>query len=535
MPALAWAGPTAAEPGCGTWVESSDALASGPAVRTAEATQILALCKQICAEAARRKPWGILDKALRLARLTPFAPPVAATALQSAATTAGAWPEHALAAAVLRGAAVAVQAQWVAVPAAAERPRRPAQVAHWSWLGPLGAEHGTAFARTAEPEADAMRQPTAAGTSQVRGRDGDVRWQRLPPTAATADAPIALHEWVDRPDDALAYAHAWVRPAAAVRRAWLHTASAGPLRVWLAGRLVADLPEAPAPDGLHADVPAPPPGDPTAIALAAGWTRLLVKAGPAGARIAFSLAVTDDRGALLPLESTATAPAEAAATVAPEPGAAAPGMPAYRDGRGELLDEAVPALLQMAWHGWRLPADLHGELMDLPIESVPADPVLALAHAHLPGEAGDRLARLAAWRAELPQSLELALVHGLALDADGQATAALRAWPPFRKGPAGRPAALGNSVALCLGQIRLLRAAGADMLASDVFERCTRDAPHRLLAEESLRKADAPADRAPAWFSAEALQRALRDGAWPRAELQVAAAVAAHPGRTRLW
>ncbi len=537
--AIAWPWPTPAPASarCGDyWQQTSHVLGSGAALRTAEAADLQSLANQICA-GGKRKPWAVLDKALRMARLSPFAPPQAAELLRATASVTGALPEYAAATAVLRGAEAAVRAQWIAVPADPHPEVATPQLAAWSWLGPFGAEHGTAFARTAPIEAEAMARPTAAGAERARGREAEVHWQRLPATATAAHAPLQLHEWVDRPDDAIVYAQTWVRPAAGGHaRAWLLAASPGPLRVWFAGRLVVDLPEAPAPDGLPGDMPAPPPADATAVALPAGWTRLLVKAGPTGARIAIGLSLVDDRGIPLPVQTTATAPDVVAAPIAvgAMPGIA-PGLPPVRDASGNLAGEAIAALLQLAWHGWRLPADLHDELLNLPLDEVPADPVLALAHANLPGEAGDRLSRLADWRHRLPQSAELALAHALALDADGQGTAALRAWLGFRHAQGQGKAAPFASVDLCLGQLRLLRAAGAEVLAADALDRCLTQAPHRLLWEERLRKANAPVHAWPGWFSAETLHRALRDADWTRAQAQIAATVAVHPGRTRLW
>lgn len=522
-------------PPCAQWSQASDPLASGAALRTVEADQLLLLTRQICADAAKRKPWPLLDKTLRLARLAPHGPPQTPQVLRAAAAATAPWPEHAVATAVLRGAASATQAHWIAVPAEPPVASTAAQLAQWAWLGPFGAEHGTAFARAAPVEAEAMARPAAPGLDRVRGRDAQIQWQRLPTAAAPADAPILLHEWVDRPDDAIVYAQTWVRPTGGATRGWLLASSAGPLRVWVAGRQVVDLAEAPAPDGLPAELPAPPPADATAVALAQGWTRLLVKAGPTGARIAFGLSLVDDRGVALPVETTATAPPVAAGPAPVEPSTAqGPGLPVARNASGDLIGEAIPALLQLAWHGWRLPPDLLDELLNLAIDDVPAEPVLALAHAHLPGEAGDRLDRLGAWRQALPHSPELALAHALALDADGQATAALRAWRGFGRAHAAAQTAAWRSVDLCLGQLRLLRAAGAEVLATDALDRCLRQAPHRLLADEAHRKAAASALLAHKWFSAEVLQRALRDGDWPRAQALVAAVVAEHPGRTRL-
>ena len=527
-------------------------LAGAKAVQTAEAQQIGLLAAQICTLAPTKQAWPVLNRSLQLARLAAFAPPQTADVLRTLAQQTQAWSGHALARQTLLATAVWLHQRSLplagSLPVAGSLPLPAGQLAQWAWLGPFGAEHGTAFARPTAVENHASAEPALAASQPIRGRDALLRWQPLPEAMAAANGRIALHELVDRPDDALMYGQTFVRlrgPDSAL--ATLQLGGAGATRVWLDGRLVLEVAEVPAPDGHVGELPPAPPVDVTPIALGPHWQRLLVKLAPTGAQLAFEIQIVDANGNHLPLETTATlaSPDDHPAALAPSHPAVVVLPPVERDRAGALTGQCIAGLLQMAWQGWRLPASLQDELLNLPLAAVPNQPVLALAHANLPGEGGDRLARLQAWSARLPHDADLALAVARALDADGKSTQALRSWLQFRNDHADKREKWAQSVSLCLQQVRLYRAVGADVLADATLSRCAAAAPQRLIAEEVLRRSGQTANRLTpeaialaahlhSWASTEVLQAAMARGDWSQAVRQAQAILAALPGRTRI-
>lgn len=531
--------------------DDADPLNDGPAVGTQEAEQMLQAAADLCRAMAKPAPWPVWEKTLLLVRLAPYAPPQAAQMLAGIAAQMPA--RHHQAAWALASAAQWLQDQYT--PLAAKPNNHPGS---WRWLGPFGAEHGTAFGRQGAVETEARQNPAGAGSDTAAARDGKAAWQALPSgPIASGGARVNLTEWVDRPDDAIVYAQTWLRlpGAATATAAVLHTQSQGQLRIWLGGRLVTDLAEQPPPDGFDSEIPPPPPAEATAVTLGPQWQRMLIKVAAAGAKIEFAWQFADAAGRPLAVEARAEAPPLTERAAQPATAALANLAQWWQPAMAAAGNPAVKSvLLQMAWHGWRLPPDVFDTLLGWQPEELPQSAAAALAHANLPGEAGDRLQRLEQWRDLLPQDEAVALAAARALGDSGQPALALRQWQQFwerqhkpkepKKGQA--PAKTGpEGVQPCLQQLQILRAAQADVLADQRLDACVAEAKHRKIREAVLQRARQQGHGLPAstvrwaqeatpWASVETLQDALARGDWPTADRHIAALVAAHPARTRL-
>ncbi len=502
------------------------------ALVSSESRQIGALAAPLCA-GKRKGPAQTLHDGLQLVRLAPYAPPEAAALFAEVAAALA--PADHLAAGALQAAAAWVRDQHVPLD---EPP--PAGPARWAWLGPFAAEHGTAFERAGDVESEAQRLPLAVGQAQWRGRDVAVAWQPLPTGMDRPQVRMALHELVDRPDDAIVYAQAWVRVAQPVQ-AQLRLGCEGGLKAWLGGTLVADLGEVPASDGLPGDLPPVPPQPIVSVQLGPQWQRLLIKLAPAGATLDFALALTDGHGVALPVELTPTLPAGGVAVRGAPPLAIAadPARPlgiSWDPDKPPSADVAA-ALLQASWLGWRLPAAVAEVVIGWPEQDLPASPALAIAHANLPGEAGDRMQRLTAWQARLPHDLGLALALAQALGAvgrPGEAFGQCQQWQHQHQ------PATAASVAACLQAVRVQRAIGADRLANQTLAACLRRSGQRLLTSEvqrwnaAHRQPIAVGSADHKYASADAFNAALAHHLPCLAAQHEVALVRRFPGRTRL-
>lgn len=439
---------------------------------------------------------------------------------------------------------------------------RAGEVAELSWLGPFGEEHGTALARLAEVEAEAILRPTATPQASWRGRQGQVQWRVVPKPSKgiNAEPTVMLDELVDRPDDALVYVQSWIRPKRADQagRVTIRLGVDGPARLWLGGKELGargkDTPGVaakPQTYGIDPAVVALPAVDDAAAVLRPGWQRLLVKLAPAGASLPLSIRVLDATGAPVVVESTAL-PVGASAVTGEEPPQDAVVVDTVAGLRWPedtpLTGDLAAALLQMAWHGWPMPAQLEERLLALDIAELPAVPQVALAHAMLPGEAGDRVARLAAWRERLPAEAGLLVAHARALDDAGQTTEAHSQWQRWTERHDRTPEL--ESVDACRARVAIWSHMAADRAANGLLLQCLRQWPAvpRLLRDRAHRLAAADD-----WRAAEELQaRAVRlldtaetRGEWVtalaesgllgKAEQEAERLLLQAPLRTRLW
>lgn len=494
-----------------------------------------------------------LAGSLEIARLMPLVPPaqykLALRDLQAE------WVHHSP---LLHSPAMAM-VQRLAEQVRAPHGGRAGQVVALSWLGPFGDEHGTALARVAEVEAEAIHRPAAVPQQNWRGRQGPVSWRELA-RAPHPEPTVMLDELVDRPDDALVYVQSWIKPLRADQagRVTIRLGVDGPARLWLGGKELGvqgrDSPgiaAKPETYGIDAAVVALPAVDELTAVLRPGWQRLLVKLAPAGASLPLSIRVLDGNGAPLAVESAAL-PVGASAVAGEEPPlvAAEPDRAAglrWPEG-SPLTGDLAAALLQMAWHGWPMPKALEERLLELDVADLPALPQVAVAHALLPGEAGDRVARLAAWRQRMPADVSLLVAHARALDEAGQTTEAHRQWLQFAE-QTGKQAEL-ESVDACRTRVAIWSHMAADRAANGLLLQCLqkwpsvprllRDRAHRLAAADEWRAAadlhaqavrllDVPESRGE-WVTALA-----ESGQLAKAEVEAEKLLQMAPLRTRLW
>ena len=376
----------------------------------------------------------------------------------------------------------------------------PGAVRNLAWLGPFGAEHGSAYARDAEVEREAARLQGGAPQLHWPGRDGEVAWQVVPEGFVPMGERLPLEELVDRPDDAVLYVQAWVRPQRA-GPALLRLGVDGAARVWLGGVPVLDVQAKPALYGIGSDVPALPEVAQAPVTLQSGWQRLLVKLAPDGGGLPVSIVLCGVHGEALEVDSSATFEAQAAASIAlpaaPTPSQDSVAGLTWRERGTPPRPSPLPALIALAWHGWPLPDALTERLLAALPEELPASVDLALGHALLAGELGDRIDRLRQWLTLLPDGALLMVAQAAGLDEMGKTAAAHRLWEDFAEQTGQHPE--DHSVRACIVRVDLWTRLGADLAARDLLGACgTRwpDSPELLrarvraaLAEDRLAEA----------------------------------------------
>jgi tetratricopeptide (TPR) repeat protein len=362
----------------------------------------------------------------------------------------------------------------------------PGAITEWSWLGPFGDEHGTAFGH------ETLVERSAGGpvdlSAGVPGRLGVVHWQRLPTELAPVGLRTPLEVLVDRPDDAVLYLHTWLRsdvPSPAV----LRFGAEGRLRVWLAGVPVASSEGVPELYGVTPACPPLPEAMEAPVQLTGGWQRLLVKLAPVGAGLPFSASLVDPNGAPLAVTWSAVPPPEQPTAVQVQPPLPRPepdnvlGLrwPARAKRTGP---SPIPALVALAWHGWPMAPGLSEQLLGpLPPDVTPS-PQLALGHAMLAGELGDRIDRLRQWAQRMPDSAELLVAQAQALDAMGKTTQAHQLWQAFSE-RTGKPPEQ-ESVRACLTRVELWQRLQAERVANELLRQCAGlwpDAPELVQAQ----------------------------------------------------
>jgi tetratricopeptide (TPR) repeat protein len=349
-------------------------------------------------------------------------------------------------------------------------------VTQWSWLGPFGDEHGSAFARTGICE----REPGVASKPEqgVPGRNGIVHWRVVPEGLVRPGARVPFEELVDRADDAILYVQAWIKPQKP-GPALLHLGVDGPVRAWLGGEPVLQLDPKPELYGIEDACPVLPEVDAAAVTLQPGWQRLLVKLAPSGPRLPLSASLTDLHGEPIALEVRALAPPEPVTPAAQgEPGPC-PTPELLPDGAAGLRwpetgktkgPSPLPGLIALAWHGWPLAPALGERLLAAVPEDLPAEPQTALGHAMLAGELGDRIDRLRQWSALLPDSAELLVAQAQALDQMGKTAQAQRLWQDWIERTGRHPEDEG--IRACIARVDLWTRLGADLAATTLLRTC---------------------------------------------------------------
>lgn len=362
----------------------------------------------------------------------------------------------------------------------------PGAVRHFSWIGPFGAEHGSAYARDAEVEREAATLHGAVPQSRWPGRDGEVAWQVVPEGFVAAGERLPFEELVDRPDDAVLYVQTWIRPPRE-GAALLRLGVDGAARVWLGAARVLDVQAKPELYGIGPDVPALPEVAQTTVQLQAGWQRLLIKLAPDGGGLPLSIVLCGARGEPLEIDSSATfMPADAASVaqpVAPTPSEDSVAGLVWRENGRKARPSPLPALMALAWHGWPMPDALTERLLGALPEELPPTADLALGHALLAGEVGDRIDRLRQWLTVLPDSAALLVAQAAALDEMGKTAAAHRLWEDFAEQTGQHPE--DHSVRACIVRVDLWTRLGADLAAQDLLAACGQrwpDSPELLRA-----------------------------------------------------
>ncbi len=397
----------------------------------------------------------------------------------------------------------------------------PGAALHWAWLGPFGDEHGTALPRNGALET-AIESTPGPLPAAAPGRSGEVRWQRPPAGMVRVGEPTPLEELLDRPDDAEVYVATWLRPisgepAKAQLRLWVQ----GPARVWLGTHALAPVAAKPESTGMPDETAATPAVDELPVALAGGWQRVVVKLGPAGAHVGFGLRVVDPGGLPLAIESTATCPAEVVDPV--------PEAPTKGDSKVFGLswppDKPMPAdvaaaLLQLDWHGWPIPESLHEQLSSMAPEELPSSSEVALAHANLSGEPGDRAELLDRWQQLRPDDEVILAARAAALDEIGHADQGHRLWVSWSIAHQRQPEH--RSTAACRARVTLWRRLSGDLAARRLLDACRRQWPEvPALQADWARQLESSEDEA----AAVAVYRTLAEQT-PRPEAKARLAVA---------
>ncbi len=392
-------------------------------------------------------------------------------------------------------------------------------VTQWSWLGPFGDEHGSAFARQSPVEREAQRIGAGQTPPQPSwpGRSTQVSWQPVADGLVGPTGRLHADEWVEQPDDAILFLQAWIRPRQP-GLAQVRAGVVGAARLYLDGVALVQLPEHAEQFGLSASVPAMADVPLATVALTAGWHRLLVKLAPGAGRLPVRIAWTDAAGAPLALDVRADlpGPAESLAQALTPTDVEAHEPPWQPDGavglhwplEGPLPKPSpLPILVALGWHSWPLHTDVMERLLALDVSELPADGDVAVGHALLAGELGDRIDRLRLWAAVLPDDVQLLMAQATALDAMGKTPLAHRLWRDWTERTGRLPEA--EFVRGCVLRSALWTRLGGDAVATD------------LLAQCATRWPDAP----------ELLEARIRDAV---ARDDLAGAVALHQHRARL-
>lgn len=252
----------------------------------------------------------------------------------------------------------------------------PGEVASWSWLGPMPADAGTAFARESADESSVTR------AARYAGRDGPATWQPVP--AELLPNP-QLGELIQRATDAIVFAEAWLHVTQATDVV-VALVAGGRARLYLDGERVLVAEPAAAGHVVTAALPCP---QLARVRLDPGWHALRVKlADPAG-RFALSVAMQRADGKPLAARWTIGPPEDAKAATSrrgPQQNALDKLVAAAHKGTAS----AVAAIALAAQHGWPLPPDASA-VMHKQRAKVSA---AALAWASSPAAPGDRVSRV---------------------------------------------------------------------------------------------------------------------------------------------
>ncbi len=432
----------------------------------------------------------------------------------------------------------------------------------WRWLGPFGAEHGSSFARQSPVEREAQRLGATQTALQASwpGRVGPVQWQPLGPGLVGPTGRLFVDEWVEQPDDAIVFLDAWLQPTKA-GPAQLSVGAIGAVRVYLDGVPIAQLPERAEQFGISGAAPLLPDVPVATVQLTAQWHRLLVKVAPAVGSTPLRVSWRDATGAPLPLVQRPDPPSPAVAvTPLPEAATAVEAIDSawptdsvlglrWPSAVAPPKPSPLPALLALAWHSWPMHTELTERLLTLDPDELPADGDIAVGHALLAGELGDRIDRLRLWADVLPDNAQLLIAQASALDAMGKTPQAHRLWQDWAARTGRRPE--DELLRGCVVRAALWTRLGADGVASALLGQCAKrwpDAPELL--EARIRDAVARDDLGGAvtlhkqWMALEpgrldvqtGLLTALVDAdRRPEAVAQAQFLTAQYPGRSRAW
>ena len=344
----------------------------------------------------------------------------------------------------------------------------PGEVTQWAWLGPMPADAGTAFDRTTGLESATAR------TGRAAGRDGPVRWRPVP--ADLWPSP-RLGELIERPSEAVMYAETWLglRGDAA---ATLSVVTAGRVRVYLDGKLVAARGKGSAGDTVAKPLPRPLF---TRVHLAAGWHCLRLKLMDSDGRVPVTVAVQADKGGPIGFTSQPGPGLKMAASRKLERVDAMAAMVAKAGVKPEK--SALQAIAWARLHGWPMVT----EAAQLLAEAAATDGLAALAHAAGHDAPGDRLAILsAAVKRPMPPHVRVAvLLAGTRALVDLERPAAAhRAWLAAGRALRWRPST--RSAAACNTRVDLWLQLGADLAALTEAGACATRWPRSLHALQGL-------------------------------------------------
>ncbi len=359
-------------------------------------------------------------------------------------------------------------------------------VGAWQWLGPFGNEHGSAFTRQSPVELEAARigaGPQAPQESWA-GRSGPVKWRSV---GAGEDFVyrVLVDEWVEQPDDAIIFLQSWIRVKPGL--AELRVGSVGAVRVYLDGVLLGQMADRAEQFGLASSLPLLPDVPLARVNLTAGWHRLLVKVAPAAGNTPVRVSWRDASGAPLVInnkveilaQSEWATPLPAPPTPVEEPDSAL-GLRWPVDAPLPKVSP-LPALLALAWHSWPMSPDLTERLLSLDPSELPAQGDIAVGHALLAGELGDRIDRLRLWSGLLPDNAQLLLAQVDALDKMAKTPQAHRLWQEWVARTGRRPE--DESVRGCVLRSALWTRLGGDAVASALLMQCAAkwpDAPELI-------------------------------------------------------
>ncbi|MBI5610767.1 MAG: DUF3857 domain-containing protein, partial [Deltaproteobacteria bacterium] len=192
--------------------------------------------------------------------------------------------------------------------------------------------------------------------------------------------------------------------------------------------------------------------------------------------LGFALRTVDPMGVPLPIETTAACPGDVADPAQPAPSA----NEAAVFGLTWRADQPIPAdvaaaLLQLDWHGWPVPEALHEQLSSMAPDDLPSSTAVALAHANLSGEPGDRAELLDRWQQLRPDDAVLMAARAAALDEIGHADQGHRLWVNWSRAHQRQPEY--RSTAACRQRVALWRRISGDGAASRLLDTCRRQWP----------------------------------------------------------